>query len=120
MLNSIAILLVCQLAGEIVSQFLGISVPGPVLGMVLLFATLRYAPKVAGMLRETSDTILRHLSLLFVPAGVGVMLHARTVADEWLAIAVSLLLGTIITLIVTAITIRLVMRLVNIRPESDR
>ncbi|NIO39777.1 MAG: CidA/LrgA family protein [Burkholderiales bacterium] len=99
-------LLVCQLAGEIISQYFTIPIPGPVVGLVLLLMLFHLVPAGRATLAETSNGILRNLSLLFVPAGVGVMLHAATVVQEWLAIAVSLILGTAITLIVTALTIK--------------
>ncbi len=120
MLNAIAVLLACQLAGEVSSQMLAVPVPGPVIGMALLIVILRYVPKAASVLSETAHGVLRHLSLLFVPAGVGVMLHAATVREQWLAILVSVLLGTAITLVVTALTIRLVMHLTRSRGEVHR
>jgi len=120
MLNALLLLLACQLAGEIVSQYFAIPVPGPVVGMVLLIVVYHFAPVTRGALRETSSTILRHLSLLFVPAGVGVMLHAGTVLDQWLAILVSLVLGTVITLTVTALTIKFATRLMASRGEDNR
>ena len=120
MLNAIAVLLGCQLAGEVSGQILAVPIPGPVIGMALLMVILRYVPAAAGNLSETAHGILRHLSLLFVPAGVGVMLHATTVRDQWLAILVSVLLGTVITLVVTALTIRLVMRLTRSRGEMQQ
>ncbi len=81
--------------------------------MALLFLTLIARVRVAQQLRETAQNMLQHLSLLFVPAGVGVMLHVRRVADEWLAIAVALVLSTVITVAATAFTIQLVARLVR-------
>lgn len=112
MLNALLLLLACQLAGEVVSQYFRIPVPGPVVGLVLLLLVFHFVPAMREALYETSTVILRNLSLLFVPAGVGVMLHAATVFDQWLAIVVSLVLGTIITLTVTALTIKFVSRLV--------
>jgi holin-like protein len=111
MLNAIAILLVCQLAGEVSSQMLAMPIPGPVIGMVLLLVILRTVPTASDVLSETSNGILRHLSLLFVPAGVGVMLHVATVKEQWLAILVSVIIGTAVTLAVTALVIKLAMRL---------
>jgi holin-like protein len=118
MLNAILLLLSCQLAGEVISQYFSIPVPGPVVGMALLLAVFHFVPAVGDMVRETSNTILRNLSLLFVPAGVGVMLHVSTVFDEWLAILVSLVLGTVITLTATALTIKYVSRLMMSRRKE--
>jgi len=86
-------------------------IPGPVIGMVLLLVILRTVPTASDVLSETSNGILRHLSLLFVPAGVGVMLHVATVKEQWLAILVSVIIGTAVTLAVTALVIKLAMRL---------
>ena len=120
MLNALAVLLLCQLAGEITSQIFVIPVPGPVIGMVLLLIIIRLVPEIDGTLRETCNVILRNLSLLFVPAGVGVMLHVSRLTEEWPAILVSLLLGTVLTLVVTALTIRFAMRLFRPHPEERR
>jgi holin-like protein len=111
MLYALGALLLFQLAGEAVTQLLGLPIPGPVLGMALLFTTLAWKRSWAERLRETASGMLQHLSLLFIPAGVGVMLHAGRVAHEWLAIGAALLLGTVVTLAVTALTIRAGMRL---------
>jgi holin-like protein len=120
MLKGILLLLACQLAGEAFSQYFAIPVPGPVVGMALLLALFHSLPASRGVVQETGNTILRNLSLLFVPAGVGVMLHVATVREQWLAILVSLVLGTVITLTVTALTIKLVIRLMAPRAGDHR
>ena len=102
MLNAITTLLVFQLAGEVISQVLGLPVPGPVVGMLMLFLTLLWRGPLAGRLQATAQDILRHLSLLFVPAGVGVMLHLRRITDEWLALGLALVVSTALTVAVTA------------------
>ena len=110
MLNAITLLLVFQLAGEAIVLFFTLPVPGPVIGMALLFAALawRGGPPVA--LRETAQNLLQHLSLLFVPAGVGVMLHFQRMADEWLPIVIALVASTFITIAVTALVLRALAR----------
>ena len=108
MLRALAILLGFQLAGEFLSQLFGIPVPGPVIGMALLFAVMSLWPSLAVALRETATQLLQHLSLLFVPAGVGVMLHAHRVVDEWLAIVAGIAGSTVLTIVLTAFTIRAV------------
>jgi holin-like protein len=74
--------------------------------MVLLFATLVLKGAVPETLKSTATGLLSHLSLLFVPAGVGVMLHFHRVASEWLPIAVALIVSTVLTLAVTALVMR--------------
>ena len=106
MLAAITLLLVFQLMGEIVVVALGLPIPGPVIGMALLFVTLVIRGQVTEDLRETASGLLRHLSLLFVPAGVGVMAHLGRLQHEWLPISVSLVASTLITIAVTALAMR--------------
>lgn len=120
MINALAILLVFQLAGEFLSQFLRLPIPGPVVGMALMFMALSFPSPLAERLRDTAQTILQHLSLLFVPAGVGVMLHAQRVLDEWLAISVALVASTLLTIAVTALTVRVVARWVGAHNTRDQ
>lgn len=106
MIGSIASLLLCQLAGEIAARVLGLPLPGPVLGMALLFAILLVRGGVPEPLRETAGGLLRHLSLLFVPAGVGVLAHLGLLADAWMPIAAALVASTVVTIAVTALVMR--------------
>jgi holin-like protein len=102
-LNTLAALLVFQAIGEVVALALRLPVPGPVIGMALLLAWLMLRDDAAARLRPTCVELLRHLSLLFVPAGVGVMLHAARLAEEWLPIAVALGVSTALAIAVTAL-----------------
>jgi holin-like protein len=111
LLTGLTWLLVFQCIGEVLVRATGAPVPGPVVGMVLLFALLRWRGgrgEPAG-LAVAADGLLKHLSLLFVPAGVGVMLHASRLADEWLAIAVALVASTVAAIAATALTMRALM-----------
>lgn len=107
MLKAITLLLLFQLAGEAVALFFALPVPGPVIGMGLLFAALALSRGPSAELRGTAQNLLQHLSLLFVPAGVGVMLHLQRMADEWLPIVVALVLSTFLAIAATAVVLRL-------------
>ncbi|MEE2762235.1 MAG: CidA/LrgA family protein [Pseudomonadota bacterium] len=109
-LNGITLLLVYQLVGEITVRLLGLPIPGPVLGMVMLFFTLLIRRRSAASLDQASSALLSHLSLLFVPAGVGMIVHFERIADEWLPITLALLLSTVITMVATALIMRLTTR----------
>jgi holin-like protein len=111
MLNALTLLFACQLVGEAVVRLLGITFPGPVLGMGLIFAGLLVVGHSGAALDAVADTILRNLSLLFVPAAVGVMQQAGLIAANWLAIFAALALSTVATLVVTVYTFRAVARL---------
>jgi holin-like protein len=111
MLAAITVLLVYQLIGETLVLVLKLPVPGPVIGMLLLFLTLLLRGSAPESVRETAQGLLQHLSLLFVPAGVGVLIHFPRVFKEWLPIVVSLVVSTILTIAVTALTLRFLLRI---------
>ncbi len=102
MIESLTLLLVCQLAGEAIARASGVPFPGPVIGMAILFIGLMIRGSVPEPLQHTTRSILDHLSLLFVPAGVGVMIYLPLVADEWLPIASAIIIGTLVTMAATA------------------
>ncbi|MDH4096381.1 MAG: CidA/LrgA family protein [Betaproteobacteria bacterium] len=110
MLGAFTVLLVFQLIGEVLVLVSGLPVPGPVVGMLLLFTTLLARGAAPAWLRETCQGLLSHLSLLFVPAGVGVLLHFQRLGAEWLPIAVALVASTVITIGVTALVMRALQR----------
>lgn len=106
MINTFATLLIFQTIGEGLSYALSLPVPGPVIGMVLLFLYLMLNDDAIERLAPTSLGLLRHLSLLFVPAGVGIMVHFHRVATEWLPIAAALLASTVVSIVVTALVVK--------------
>ena len=111
MINALTLLFLCQLAGEVVVRALGITFPGPVLGMGMLFAGVLAAGHSGAALDGVADTLLKNLSLLFVPAAVGVMQQAGLIAANALAIFAALAVSTLLTLVVTVYTFRAVARL---------
>ena len=100
------ILLACQLAGEVIARLLGLPVPGPVLGMVILFVALAIRGHVPDDVGVVTGGLLQNLSLLFVPAGVGVMLHAGLLVQNWLAVSAALMASVVITIAVTGLAMR--------------
>ncbi|MFZ2852848.1 MAG: CidA/LrgA family protein [Rhodocyclaceae bacterium] len=110
MLSALTLLLLLQLIGEVFVQFFALPVPGPVIGLVLLFAGLLLRGRLGDDLRNTANTLLQHLSLLFVPAGAGVMIHAGRVADEWLALGAALVGSTLLSMAATALTLKFFLR----------
>jgi holin-like protein len=102
----ITLLLVCQLTGEVTVRLLNLPLPGPVLGMLLLFAYLMVKGHVPEGLDAVTKLLLGNLSLLFVPASVGIMVYAGLIADQWLPIAVSLVASTAIAIAVTGLVMK--------------
>ena len=105
-LQGLALLLLMQSAGEALSHFLQLPVPGPVVGMVLLLLALRWAP-VQQAIAPAAGFLLTHLSLLFVPVGVGVMTHLALLGTHDLRLVVVIVLSTWIGMAVTALVLRL-------------
>ena len=96
-------LLGCQLVGEFVARVLGVPIPGPVIGMLLLFIVLqlRRPGPAAGVIRA-ADLLLRHLQLLFIPAGAGVIVYLSLLADSWLPAVGGLVISWFAVLVLTA------------------
>jgi holin-like protein len=104
-LRGFAWLLALQAAGELAVKQFGLTVPGPVLGMIFLLFALR-SKNVRLAVAGCAEFLLNHLSLLFVPVGVGVMTHLGIFNDFGWRIAVVLVLSTWVGLSVTALTLR--------------
>ncbi len=110
MLGTIAVLLLCQLAGEAVARLLTVPVPGPVFGLTLFFGLLLVRPALVGLVSGTTRPLLANLSLLFVPAGVGIVGNLDLLARNWLAFAVILLVSTTAAMLVSVGTFLAVQR----------
>ncbi len=104
MIIHLATLLAFQLLGEITSRGLSLPLPGPVIGMAALFLTCVMWPKLAQTIAPTTTALLAHLSLLFVPAGVGVVGHLDKLGDDGPALGLAIVGSTIIAITVGAFT----------------
>lgn len=115
MIAALTQLLLFQLTGEVIARWFDLPVPGPVIGMLLLFFALVLRSGPSPGLQSTSQGLLQHLSLLFVPAGTGVMVHFHRIETEWLPIVLSLFVSTLLTLAVTA----LLLKILAPRPSAE-
>lgn len=112
----VALVLSLQLIGEVLVRLTSVPVPGPVIGMLLLVGVLGLRGGPPDPLSRLAGTLLGHLSLLFIPAGVGVISYLGLLADRWLAIAVTVVASTLISLLATALTLRHLLR----RRDTER
>ena len=126
MVFGFAVLLLCQLAGEIASRALGLPVPGPVLGLVLLVAGFAAwgrgrtdAEVAASPVARVGDALLANLGLLFVPAGVGVIQYGGLLRAQASALTLALVGSTAITLVVTVLVFVAVSRLMGRRAADE-
>jgi holin-like protein len=117
-IHGISILLIYQLVGEFIVLLLGLPIPGPVIGMLLLLLTLLLKGHAPTSLDIASNTLLKHLSLLFIPAGVGLMVHFDLIAAQWLPIMMTLILSTVFTMLVTAFIMTFSLRLFSKDTDS--
>ena len=108
MIGAIALLLVCQLAGEVIHRLTGLPLPGSVIGMVLLMAWLAFVPRERLTLTQVTGWLTAHLSIMFVPAAVGVMQEGAILSRYGLGIVVAVVVSTLLTLAVTALVFRAV------------
>jgi holin-like protein len=120
MIASLSLILFCQLISEVIVRGFNLPMPGPVLGLVLLLALLlardRFSVLARGPLQgdgveSASRGLLAHLSLLFIPAGVGVVQKLDLLAQHGIAILAILAASVVITLLVTVATFLLASRL---------
>ena len=120
MIVALTLLLTCQLVGEALARLLALPVPGPVIGLVLLFLGLRWRPSAAldgAPLATVAGVLLAHLSLLFVPAGTGIVRHAGALLAYGPGLLTALVLSAALTLAVTAFVFVKVAALVGSRPD---
>lgn len=101
MLAYLTLIFSCQFLGELLMRGLGLPIPGPVAGMVLLFAFLLWRKSVPQGLDVVARGLLQNLSLLFVPAGAGVVLHLRLLGEGLVPVTVSLVISTLLAVAVT-------------------
>ena len=109
MLRSLFIIFFFQLLGEAIQKFFEINIPGPVIGLILLLLVFIFFIKNASPFRkikkeisETSHQIINYLSLLFVPNGVGVVMHINYLGDNLFKILAIIIIGTLSTLVFVA------------------
>ena len=120
MIPALFVLLGCQLCGEVLVRALALPLPGPVAGLMLLFAGLairgRREPGHAGTVPHdlgiVCDFLLRNLALLFIPAAVGVVQYLTLMRTFALPIALAIVVSTVLALVVTALVFVAVSRLV--------
>jgi putative effector of murein hydrolase LrgA (UPF0299 family) len=102
MIQGLVHLLLFQALGELLCRFIAPSVPGPVLGLVLLLIFLIARKRVPPSIDTASGALLSHLGLLFIPASVGVVLYVPVLRAHAWAVGTALVVSVVLTLGVTA------------------
>jgi len=111
MVPALVTILCFQLVGEVLSRGLNLPLPGPVVGLVLLLGAMRLRPGLSDWLRPVAQGVLAHLSLFFVPAGVGIVAHLPLLREHGLALLLAIFGSTVLALVAGAGAFTLVARL---------
>lgn len=111
MIHALLAILLCQLAGEATVRALSLPLPGPVLGMVLMVLALRLSPRLLALVSPLARGLLANMSLLFIPAGVGVVGHAAILGASGGPLFLALFGSTVLAIAVGALTFAAVARL---------
>ena len=114
LLIGLAILLSFQFVGQAITDKFSLTLPGPVIGMLLLFVTLTLFKKTPKALSDTSATLIKHLSLFFLPAATGIFFLGPTINRELPAIMVILVVSTLIAMVITALVMNRLIKKVPI------
>lgn len=110
MIQAAALLLAFQLAGETLARVFALTIPGPVLGMAGLAVAFALAPRLFAVAEPSARGLLSHLSLLFVPAGVGIVGHLGRLGADGGALALAIVASTLLAVVVAGLTFVLVAR----------
>lgn len=106
------ILLICVL-GEVIHSIFKLSIPGNVVGMIILFILLYFGVIKVNMISQVSNFLLDHLAFFFVPAGVGILSCMPFLKSKWIIFLAICLISTIIVIAVTGWTIQAYIRKVD-------
>jgi holin-like protein len=99
LINGILILLLCQCAGEAIKAYFNISLPGPVLGMLILLAGLLLFKRIPESVSHSSQRLISLLGLMFLPAAAGLFFLGSQFNNQWPAIIGAVVLGSVLSLI---------------------
>jgi holin-like protein len=106
MIRGLAILLIFQSLGEALSRLASHTVPGPVIGLLLLWIFLSSRQKIPATLATAADAMLANLSIFFIPAAVGVMIYASALMKTGVAWILAIVISTIASIATTALILR--------------
>lgn len=101
----LTLLFLFQLTGEAIKTSLNLPVPGAVIGMLMLLIYLAVTPANKN-LQTTCQTLISHLPLFFIPAGVGILAYIAEIKTHGFSIGVALILGTLIGFVFSLLVLK--------------
>jgi holin-like protein len=113
MIGALSLLFVCEFAGDAISRLLGLPLPGSVVGMVILLLWLASVKRDRPVLGQVTGWLTAHLSVMFVPAAVGLIVQGPVLSRYGVGILVAATVSTLLTLVVTVLVFQGALRLVE-------
>lgn len=110
MIIGLLVLIAFQILGELLALWLNLPVPGAVIGLLLLLVCLRLWPwpkAIAEATEQVSGKLINHLSLLFLPAGVGIFFLSEPINAQWPAVLAAMLGGTFVAMLLSSLAYRI-------------
>lgn len=108
-------ILLFSIIGEALSTGLNLPIPGSIIGMVLLFLALKFRIIRLRQIYDAGQFLIENMTILFLPAGVGIMSHWDAIAKYWWQIIVI----TVLVIVVNIAVIGFVTQFVKHRFEGD-
>lgn len=97
------ILLLAWYCGDLIATATGIPIPAPIWGMALVFVLLVMLRRVPADLDWVAQFLLRHMSVMFVPATLAVVLYGDLIRQHGVVLGVTLLVSTALSLVLTSL-----------------
>ena len=116
---ALTFLLTFQLVGLVLVSALGLAIPEPVVGLILMFVWIHLKWPVPESLGPLCEGLLKHLSLLFVPAAVGLITYLDLLTEHWIPVFLALLVSTPLSIAAGAFTFSVLAKRMNAPPEGD-
>lgn len=104
MIKPCTIIFLCLAIGELIVWLTEISIPGSIIGMILLMALLELKIIKLEWVKPMADVLVKNLGFFFIPPGVALMLYYDLIKAELLPILVASLVSTLVVLVVTGWT----------------
>lgn len=107
LIRALAVIFGCLAVGETITHFSGISLPGSIIGLLLLTLLLQTKVVKAEWLEQTAGVLIKYMGFFFIPPGVGLISYFGLIRAQWCPIVVSSVLSTLLVLAATAFTFKL-------------
>ncbi|SKA03726.1 holin-like protein [Pilibacter termitis] len=101
--------------GESVSTVLKLPIPGSILGMIFLFIALETNLLKVEDIKEVGEFLLGNMTILFLPAGVGIMAQFHVIAGKWWQIAFIIIFALVLNIVIVG----KIVEFVKVKLEGD-